>query len=154
VQELSDVAIQWPKGPRYKYRARDNFWHSKESKTAKELIANELGHEVASVDDAYDFCLTRVSEHFQKRYIFIARYLVSIFWCPISIACRVSRWSYANAIETAVLLVIAYDILWHRWNAIRALKRDEQAEKRAIEREEALLTRFFRASGEMGLHGR
>jgi uncharacterized protein (DUF58 family) len=71
-------------------------------------------------------------------------YLVSIFWCLISIACRVSQWSYANTIETAVLLVILYDILWHRWNAIREVKRDEQAERRAIEREEALEQRQIR----------
>lgn len=72
VQELSDVTIQWIKGSRYKYRARDGFWKSHESKTVKELIARELGCEVASVDAAYDFCLTKVSEHFQKRDIFIA----------------------------------------------------------------------------------
>jgi uncharacterized protein (DUF58 family) len=71
-------------------------------------------------------------------------YLVSIFWCLVSIACRVSQWSYASAIETAVLLVIVYDIVWHRWNAIRELKREEQAEKRAIEREEALEQRHIR----------
>ena len=71
-------------------------------------------------------------------------YLISIFWCLISIACRVLQWSYAEAIETAVLLVIVYDILWHRWNAIRELRRDEQAERRAIEREEALEQRQIR----------
>jgi hypothetical protein len=37
-----------------------------------------------------------------------------------------------------------YDILWHRWNAIREIKRDEQSEKRAIEREEALEQRQIR----------
>jgi hypothetical protein len=72
VQELSDALIQWMKGPRYKFRARDTFWESDESKTVKELIAKEIGCEVASVDAAYDFCLTRVIEHFQKRDIFIA----------------------------------------------------------------------------------
>jgi len=43
-----------------------------------------------------------------------------------------------------VLLVIVYDIVWHRWNAIREIKRDEQAERRSIEREEALEKRQIR----------
>jgi hypothetical protein len=46
-------------------------------------------------------------------------------------------WSYANTIETAVLFVILYDVIWHRWNAIRDVKRDEEAEVRRIQREEA-----------------
>jgi hypothetical protein len=71
-------------------------------------------------------------------------YIVWIFWCLISIAHQISQWGYANTIETAVLVVIVYDILWHRWNAIRELKRDEQAERRAIEREEALEKRQIR----------
>ena len=49
-----------------------------------------------------------------------------------------SEWSYADSIETAVLLAILYDIVWHRWNAYREIKRDERAETRAIEREKAL----------------
>jgi hypothetical protein len=44
---------------------------------------------------------------------------------------------YEIGIETAVLLVIVYDILWHRWNAVRELKREEEAEQREIEREKA-----------------
>lgn len=53
-------------------------------------------------------------------------------------------WSYANTIETAVLLVIVYDIVWHRWNALKEIERDEQAENRAIEREHALEQRQIR----------
>jgi hypothetical protein len=53
--------------------------------------------------------------------------------------CRLSQfWSYANTIETAVLLVIVYDVVWHRLNAIREIKRDKDSETRAIEREAAL----------------
>lgn len=66
--------------------------------------------------------------------------------CPvISFFCRLAHyWSYANTIETAVLVVIVYDIVWHRWNAIREIKRDEDAEKRAIEREQAAEQRQIR----------
>jgi hypothetical protein len=44
-------------------------------------------------------------------------------------------WSYANTIETLVLLVIVYDIVWHRLNVIRESKRAAEAEIREIERE-------------------
>jgi hypothetical protein len=57
-------------------------------------------------------------------------YLISIF-------CRlVHGWSYANTIETAVLLVILYDIVWHRWNAVRDVEREREGEVRRIQREE------------------
>jgi len=54
----------------------------------------------------------------------------------VSFFCRVAHfWSYANTIETAVLLVILYDIIWHRLNAVREIKREEEAEARRIQRE-------------------
>jgi hypothetical protein len=66
--------------------------------------------------------------------------------CPlISFLCRLAHyWSYANTIETAVLLVIVYDIVWHRVNAIREIKREEDAEIRAIEREKIAEQRQIR----------
>ena len=71
--------------------------------------------------------------------------LISIFWCLISVVRRILHfWSYANSIETAVLLVIVYDVVWHRLNAIRDVKRDDDAEKRTIQREEALEKRQIR----------
>jgi hypothetical protein len=56
----------------------------------------------------------------------------------------VHGWSYANSIETAVLLVILYDIIWHRWNAIREIQREEAAEARTIQREEEAEKRQIR----------
>src|SRR5882762_10447553 len=71
--------------------------------------------------------------------------LFSIAWFLKSIVCRISHfWSYANSIETAVLLVIVYDVVWHRLNAVRDVKRDADGEKRAIQREEALERRQIR----------
>jgi hypothetical protein len=62
-----------------------------------------------------------------------------------SLLCRLAHfWSYASTIETAVLLVIVYDVVWHRLNAIREIKRDENSETRAIEREAALEKRNIR----------
>jgi hypothetical protein len=134
VQELSDVAIQWIKGPRYKYRARDKFWHSQESKPVKELIAKELGHEIGSVDDAYDFCLTSVSEHsFQKRDIFIATSDLSrsfVAMCFIALIpaakitfCRTQELSVRSlefAGEVALLAVVAM-LSWRRMMRYRYL---------------------------------
>jgi hypothetical protein len=63
----------------------------------------------------------------------------------VSILYRIMQnWSYANTIETLVLLVILYDIIWHRWNAIREIKRDEEAEARLIQREQDLERRQIR----------
>jgi hypothetical protein len=68
-----------------------------------------------------------------------------MIWCLISIFCRlVHWWSYASAIETAVLFVILYDVIWHRLNAIREIKRDEEAEVKTIQREQASEKRQIR----------
>jgi hypothetical protein len=133
VQEFSDAVIQWIKGPRYKYRARDKFWHSQESKTTKDLIANELGHEIASVDDAYDFCLTRVSEHFQKRDIFIAtsdlsRSFVAMCLVALIPLAKIDFWQTGKlpvrclefVAEVALLAVIAM-LSWRRMMRYRYL---------------------------------
>jgi thioesterase domain-containing protein len=72
-------------------------------------------------------------------------FLMSIFWLVISIVGWVLNfWSYANSIETAVLLVIIIDVVWHRVSAHRDIKRDEEAEKRTIQREEAFEKRQVR----------
>lgn len=66
-------------------------------------------------------------------------FLSSLFWYVVSIICSISHfWSYANSIETAVLVVIVFDVVWHYRNTIREAKRDEEAEKRTIQREVAL----------------
>jgi hypothetical protein len=133
VQELSDVTIQWIKGPRYKYRARDKFWHSQESKTVKELIAKELGREIGSVDDAYDFCLTKVSEHFQKRDIFIAtsdlsRSFVAMCFIALIPAAKITFWRTeelsVRSLEFAgevVLLAVVAMLSWRRMMRYRHL---------------------------------
>jgi hypothetical protein len=72
VQELGDVAIKAMKGKRYFKRARDDFWCSDEALPVKSFIAVELGHELAFVDTAFDYCLTKLKDHFGKREVFIA----------------------------------------------------------------------------------
>jgi hypothetical protein len=132
VQELSDVTIQWTKGPRYKYKARDTFWQSDESKTVKELI-KKLGHELPSVDAAYDFCLTLVSEHFHKRDIFIAtsdlsRSFVAMCCLAFFPAAKIAFWRQTTlsfrclefGAEAALLVVIAA-LSWRRMLRYRYL---------------------------------
>jgi hypothetical protein len=50
----------------------------------------------------------------------------------------------ANTIEFAVLAVIVYDVVWHRYRTINDAKRDEEAEARTIQREEAAEQRQIR----------
>jgi hypothetical protein len=68
--------------------------------------------------------------------------LIATLWCLISIFGRLLHYlSYATLIETAVLLVIVYDIAWHRWNAIREIRREEEAETRQSRREQQEILR-------------
>lgn len=46
-------------------------------------------------------------------------------------------WSYVNTIETAVLLAVVYDVVFHQLNTAREKKREEEAEERTIQREDA-----------------
>lgn len=76
---------------------------------------------------------------------YILHHSSQINWPVNSIFYRlVHQLSYANTIETAVLLVILYDVIWHRWNALREIKRDKEAEVRAIQREDASEERQIR----------
>jgi hypothetical protein len=72
VQELGDVMIKWAKGDRFFKRDRDKFWASTESHAVRAAIKDELGHEPASADAAYDYCLTRIQSRFAKREVFVA----------------------------------------------------------------------------------
>jgi hypothetical protein len=67
------------------------------SKGTKELIKKDLGHEIVSVDDAYDFCLTRVHGHFEKRDIFVAtsdlsRSFVAMCFLVLIPAAKIAFW--------------------------------------------------------------
>lgn len=133
IQELSDLAIDITKGQRYKYKARDAFWRSHESKTVRELIEKELGHEVPSVDAAYAFCLTWVGDHFQKRDIFIAvsdlsRSFVAMCFLGVIPAAKLALWLnggyqkklFVFSVELALLALIAA-LSWRRMDRYRHL---------------------------------
>ena len=133
IQELADVAIRLVKGPRYLYRARDTYWQHERSRTAKELIKKELGHDLASVDDAYDFCLTKVHGYFDKRDIFIAtsdlsRSFVAICFLALIPASKIAFWETGPlrrsigiaGIEVALLVLICL-LAWRRMMRYRDL---------------------------------
>lgn len=133
VQEFADAAIRWSKGPRYLCRARDNYWQSKESESVKKIIRKELGHELTNVDDAYDFCLTKVWGHFDKRDIFVAtsdlsRSFVAICFFALVPATKIAFWQVIPlsrslelaAAEAAILALIAA-LSWRRMMRYRDL---------------------------------
>lgn len=134
VQELADAAIRLAKGPRYLCRERDKFWHSEDSKTVKGLIKKELGHELIGVDDAYDFCLTKVHGRFEKRDIFIAtsdlsRSFVAMCFLAVIPAAKIAFLGAAKplaqsleiaGVELALLAVIVI-LAWRRMMRFRAL---------------------------------
>ena len=72
VQELGDVFVHLLKGKRYLRRGRDEFWQTEEARLVKQAIMQESGHDIPSVDGAYDYCLTKLTGHFDKRGIFVA----------------------------------------------------------------------------------
>jgi len=72
VQELSDFLVKSCKGDRFFRAGRDKFWSSTEAEQVKALINTQLGTTIASVDTAFDYCLTKLKGQFPKRDSFVA----------------------------------------------------------------------------------
>ncbi len=63
----------------------------------------------------------------------------------LSSVCSLAQYlTAANTIEMAVLSVIVYDVVWHRLNAVREIKREEAAEVKRIQREQEAEKRQIR----------
>jgi hypothetical protein len=126
VQELGDFVIQFVKGERYLRKARDEFWKTDDGKIVRHAIKLEFGHDIHSVDDAYDYCLTRLKGHFDKRDIFVAtsdlcRSLIVLSVLAIAPACRIAfcnadplRRSFAVFASVLVFLSIVAALAWRR----------------------------------------
>jgi len=134
VQELAEAVIRLAKGPRYLCRARDNYWRGEESEPVKKAIRKELGHEPTNVDEAYDFCLTKISGHFDKRDIFIAtsdlsRSFVAMGFLAAIPAAKIAFWGIAKPLKLSLeiagmevaLLVVIVILAWRRMMRFRAL---------------------------------
>jgi hypothetical protein len=72
IQEAGDMVVHYTTPERYLKRARDKFWAQDDGRTVRELLKTEIGHEIHSVDVAYDYCLSRAKSSFAKRDTFIA----------------------------------------------------------------------------------
>jgi len=71
-QELGRTAVRATKGERYLRDVRDSFWKSAKAQLVRDAIKKELGVPIPDVDAAFDYCLTRLRDHFPKRDIFAA----------------------------------------------------------------------------------
>ena len=72
LQESADLLIKQLKGKRYFKVSRDTLWTSKTGEQVSARISKELGHPVADVDVAFDYCLTKLQNSFPKRELFLA----------------------------------------------------------------------------------
>jgi hypothetical protein len=133
VQEFGDVLIKWLKGKRYLRKSRDAFWTTDEAKVVKHAIKVEFGHEIPSVDAAYDFCLTKLKGHFDKRDIFVAtsdlcRSLIVLSLLGIAPAGRIAFHDITpplSGLETftiaLVVLLVVVLLAWRRMIRFREL---------------------------------
>jgi hypothetical protein len=133
VQELGDVVIQFVKGKRYLRSARDRFWGGNEAKHVKEAIKKAIGHEIDSVDGSFDYCLTKLTGHFEKREIFVAtsdlcRSLVTLAFLAILPACRIAFHDLSPRLRSLeflalalALLVVVATLAWRRMMRFREL---------------------------------
>jgi hypothetical protein len=72
VQEASNWTVTRIKGPRYFKQARDAYWNLPAGELVRTKILGESNLGVASVDIAFDYCLTRIAGSFAKRDVFLA----------------------------------------------------------------------------------
>jgi len=133
VQELGDVFVQVVRGKKYLRRGRYKFWRTEEAQLVKQTIELELGHEINSIDGAYDYCLTRLKGRFEKRGIFVAtsdlsRSLVALSLLSLVPVCRIALHDVPSLhrslgiVTMAMVSVTAISTLsWRRMNRYRDL---------------------------------
>lgn len=133
IQELGDVTLKAIKGQRYFRGARDRFWASGDGEIVRNSINKELGHQITSVDTAFDYCLTKVKDRFAKRDIFLAtsdlcRSFVVLSALALIPSLRVAFYDLhpvtksciGVAIISAVLVAVAL-LMWRRMVRFRDL---------------------------------
>jgi hypothetical protein len=72
VQEAGDMLVRAITHDRYLKKSRDRLWEGKNGKTVREEIKKREGLDIADVDTAFDYCLTKAKHSFEKRDAFIA----------------------------------------------------------------------------------
>jgi hypothetical protein len=133
VQELGDISIKLVMGKRFSYSGRDRFWTEKEAAAVKKTIKEQCGHEIESVDGAFDYCLTKVKGLFDKRDVFMAtsdlcRSIFILSFLALAPAARIAFWSASSCRHAAyvflrilALLVVVAILSWLRMKRFRYL---------------------------------
>jgi hypothetical protein len=132
VQEAGDRLIKRLKGGRFFRLGRDRFWASEHNKDVCDKIIKLGGPTVASVDAAFDFCLTCLGSSFAKRDVFLAiSDLCRSLWVLsiVGVLPLIRSVIYAYGLEArllsgtegAVLVVAAAWLSWGRMVRFREL---------------------------------
>lgn len=133
VQELGDFTIKSVKGKRYLRTGRDRFWATADAELVKSAIKADLGHSIASVDTAFDYCLTKTNDRFAKRDVFVAtsdlcRSLVVLSGLALVPAFRIARYDlhalshpWLAAAAFIVTLLGVFLLMWRRMVRFRDL---------------------------------
>jgi hypothetical protein len=115
VQEMADWGVKRIKGPRFFKKGRDEVWGGVDGDAVKSAIWAESGLTLASVDSAFDYCLTRVGEAFSKRDVFIATSDFARSFLVLAVCGIAPSWRLASdrtySISAFVLLLAAYVVL-------------------------------------------
>jgi hypothetical protein len=133
LQELADVLVKRFRGKRYFKACRDKLWNSQTGEHVHSRITKELGHPVADVDVAFDYCLSRIQNSFLKRDLFLAnsdfsRGLIVVSFIGIAPLVRItadlhSRWTIHAGLFVSglILLFLIACLCWVRMKRFREL---------------------------------
>jgi len=133
LQESADVLIKAIKGERFFKGSRDTLWESKTGDHVNARITKELGHPVANVDVAFDYCLTKIQGTFSKRDLFVAnsdfaRGLILVSCVAVAPLLRITNdlhtrlQIHAGFLATGLILLFLISCLcWKRMKRFREL---------------------------------
>jgi hypothetical protein len=133
VQEFGDVTIKSLKGKRYFKKARDHFWKTEDAVLVRDAVRQGFGSDIASVDVAFNYCLTKVEGQFAKRDVFMAtsdlcRSFVVLAFIGLIPAIRiafhdVTPWSRSLEVFAVLVTVLAIvaALAWKRMMRFREL---------------------------------
>jgi len=133
LQESADILIKAAKGKRYFKSSRDDLWKSTTGEHINARISKELGHPVANVDVAFDYCLAKIQGSFSKRDLFVAnsdfaRGLILVSCLAVAPLLRITndlhtRWQiHVGLLTTGLILLFLISCLcWTRMKRFREL---------------------------------
>ena len=132
VQEAADRSLKLLKGPRFFKASRDAFWKTAAADEIRQKIKQQSNLDIASVDAAFDYCLTCIGSKFVKRDTFLAiSDLARSMWL-LSIVCIVptilsaihkvsTRARLIGGGEGLIFTILAAYLAWSRMVRFRQL---------------------------------